>query len=379
MARVEEIVRDRAGIISEATNVIERVCRFPDEQASTGLIPRSFVVISQSSQPRWLVPEKVRSALPVFRSWRPYGTKSRLQWQGVIAACSSNLLPLLPGVRAVQAGCNLSYWNMQLRGFSEEWEMLGHIGNPSPTQKAIFFFLHGGSIKAVAKVPLTMEAKAAILNEAAILNVIKEKQIVPEVLSTDVVCGTAAQSWIAGKPVSRKFQQPHLDFLLRLACNECSVRLSAFQNLLASEMENFDRPESERKFVKQAFDLLGLDEEWMAFTEHRDFAPWNVRRFADGRITLIDWEWAVEKSLPWQDVCRYFYIQDYLFREGKNVWEVLISHPLLRAYARKCNLTRNSMRSLTSYYLLRTLFEDYRHGEYARYNYTLRQIRLLFE
>ncbi|HZU09930.1 MAG TPA: aminoglycoside phosphotransferase family protein [Pseudacidobacterium sp.] len=273
--------------------------------------------------------------------------------------------------------CNLPYWKTQLNGLSAEWEILGHVGNPSPTQKAIFFFLDKDSVRAVAKIPLSVQAKAAILNEAAILRRVKAQYIVPEVLFTDEEHGVVAQSWMQGRHISRRFREEHLDFLLGLGCNGCTIRLSDFRNALATQLSCFDRPKTEMQGIEQALSLLENDEELMAFIEHRDFAPWNIRLLADGKITLIDWEWAVENSLPWQDICRYFYIQDYLFNESKNVWDILTSNALLQTYARKCRLSKETLRGLTSYYLLRTFFEDWTEGQHKRCAYTLRQIQFL--
>ena len=57
---------------------------------------------------------------------------------------------------------------------------------------------------------------------------------------------------------------------------------------------------------------------------------------ADGRLTLLDWEWAVEKSLPWQDMCRYFYIQDVLFHgPGTSLGKTLTTDPLIQEYMQK--------------------------------------------
>jgi len=375
--KTETNLLDGPDAILRSKSLLESIFRFPAAVDAVGLPQRKFHVISQGDQPRWIVPENNRSALTVFKSWRPYGTKSRLQWHGVIAASSMNLLPLLPEVKTVEMNCNLPYWKTQLNGLSAEWEILGHVGNPSPTQKAIFFFLDKDSVRAVAKIPLSVQAKAAILNEAAILRRVKAQYIVPEVLFTDEEHGVVAQSWMQGRHISRRFREEHLDFLLGLGCNGCTIRLSDFRNALATQLSCFDRPKTEMQGIEQALSLLENDEELMAFIEHRDFAPWNIRRLADGKITLIDWEWAVENSLPWQDICRYFYIQDYLFNESKNVWDILTSNALLQTYARKCRLSKEALRGLTSYYLLRTLFEDWTEGQHKRCAYTLRQIQFL--
>jgi hypothetical protein len=361
----------------EAT--VQRIFLFPDQEPGPIHPEKEFLVIFQGKDPRWIVPNRSRAALPVFQSWRPYGTKTRVQWAGVVAACRWNALVLLPGIKKTRAQCNLAYWAEHIQNVHSGWDILGHIGNPSPTQKAILFFLDRHSIPAVAKIPLTEAAATAILNEAAVLRRMRKKHIVPEVVFEDPERGIAAQSWVVGQPAARRFGEEHLDFLLRLSCEGHSARLSMYRDGMIALLQKLPWQKLEWQQIEAAVSLLDNEEDLPAFTEHRDFAPWNIRRLSDGSITLIDWEWAIEHGLPWLDVCRYFYIQDYLFQESKNVWELLKSHPLLRKYASGCGLSARAIRGLTAYYLLRSLHEDVNSGEKERAQYIFRQVQSLLQ
>ncbi|MGC1361515.1 MAG: hypothetical protein WA826_10090, partial [Silvibacterium sp.] len=127
--------------------------------------------------------------------------------------------------------------------------------------------------------------------------------------------------------------------------------------------------------LSDALSSLEVRDELRACVEHGDFAPWNLRRLADGRLALIDWEWAVEEGLPWQDACRYFYMQDYLFRESADVWKILMTNPLLEEYRRHFELSPEAVRGLTVRYLLRYLCEEHAEGNRGGAEYAARKIR----
>ena len=66
----------------------------------------------------------------------------------------------------------------------------------------------------------------------------------------------------------------------------------------------------DRSVLSRGLDLLNYDRPLRAFVEHRDFAPWNLKWIRRGVLGLLDWEWAVSKGFPWQDISRYFYLND---------------------------------------------------------------------
>lgn len=331
-------------------------------------------IISQSGVPRWVLPENTRRAVTVLKSWKPYKVTSRLQWGAIVASCRLNALAALPGVRRETVHCDSSYWRTHLPGFSDSLEIVAYVGNPFPTRKAILFFVdERANVQGIAKVPIYPAAKLAILNEARILTRLRDRLPLPQVLFCSEQEGIAAQSWMEGINISRRFAEEHLELLTRFGSGNARVRLSDCREELEERIVPLGNVDS--KLLKRALTLLESPNELRACVEHGDFVPWNLRRLADGRLTLIDWEWAVEAGFPWQDVCRYFYLQDFLFREAGDVWKTMMSNPLLEQYRREFELSYEAVQGLTLRYLLRYLCEEHAEGNQDRVDYATRKIR----
>ena len=355
---------------------------FPSEgEPLSNLIPQATRIstIPQGVEPRWIILGDPAKALPVLKSWRPFKLSSQVQWNAVLFAASLKLLSRLPNVKSDKILIDKRYWQERLEGFSDRWHAVLHVGNSSYTRKAIVFFIgEDASIEAVAKVPLTSAAGAAIMNEASVLQHLQGVDNLPRVLFEDAQRGVAAQTFLDGKAVSRKFTAEHVALLGRLANNGATIRLSEFRPAIVAGLDALDLP-VDRSLLLQAVDLLNFDGELPEFVEHRDFAPWNLKRLRDGSLTLLDWEWAVEKSLPWQDMCRYFYIQDVLFHGPGKVWEVLTGDPLIQEYLQKFSIPSAALPGLTMHYLLRVLCMDWKNKDRVLTDYTLKQIRTLLD
>lgn len=338
---------------------------------------RTIHVIPQDKEPRWIILGDPRKALPVLSSWRPYTMSSRLQWKAVRFVTSMNLLPRLPGVVNSSASIECSYWHRNLLHFSARWTPVVHIGIPSHTRKAIVFFLgEDRLVKAVAKVPLTPAAADAILNEASVLDCLRTAEYLPRILFQDSERGVAAQSWLDGEPVSREFTPAHVELLSLLANPNTTTRVSDYRAEVSAELDSLDMP-FDRSVLSQALDLLNFDEPLQGFVEHRDFAPWNLKWLADGSLGLLDWEWAVPNGLPWQDACRFFYLNDVHFDGPGRVWEAMNANHLLGLYRQRFEIPTAALPALTMHYLLRVLCMDWQSGSPHIAQYTFRQIQLL--
>lgn len=349
----------------------------PDTASNNNRTRRRYTVIPQGQEPRWVIVGSPRRALPVLGSWRPFKLKSRLQWQAILAVSRLGMLSRLPGVLQAETEMDATYWAHRL-GFADDWQIVFHLGNPSHTRKVIAFFLDKRSeVRAVAKLPLTEAAGGAILNEAAILEHLQARSPVPRVLFSDLDRGIAAQSFLHGAPTSRRLTAKHIDLLASLAETNATVRLSDFHDSFATwtsrGISQLALPLSQES-VARALKFLEDTTELPAFVEHRDFAPWNVKRLPNGELTLIDWEWAERGSLPWQDVCRFFYMQDQLFHGSGEVWSTLTTHPLLEGYLRRFEIPRGVLPGLTIHYLLRNLCLDLSNGEHDTAPYLVRQL-----
>lgn len=350
---------------------------FPAERGA-GAWETPVHIIPQGTEPRWMILGDPRRALPVLQSWRPYNIGSRARWQMVLLAAASGMLARLPGVINSSARIDLSYWD-RISKLVENGTAVIHVGNRSHTRKAIVFFPgEDKRVQALAKVPLVMAAAGAILNEAAILQRLQALTHLPRVLFRDLDRGVAAQSWLEGDPVSKSFTPAHIELLSKLVNPGSVTRISEFASEIAAELDSVDLP-FDRLLIRRGLSMLECDRPLPGFLEHRDFAPWNLKRLGDGSLTLIDWEWAVPNSLPWQDICRYFYVRDALFKGPGKVYERMSSSPLLRKYCDRFAIPIQALPALTMHYLLRVLIMDWRAGNVGLAKHSFREIKSIIE
>jgi len=334
-------------------------------------------VISQSDEPRWIIVGDTRKAFPVLRSWRPFNLSSRVRWNVVSLAAFGRVLERLPGVKFSRARIDHSYWQDRLPGPPKSWNVVIHIGNPSHTRKATAFFIsEDGQITAVGKVPLTRIAGRSILNEADVLLRLQQWEWLPRVLLQDPGRGIAAQSWLVGEPVGRSFTSAHLNLLCRFANKSDTIRISDQRESIEAQLNALDSS-FDHVTLSRALKILEFDQPLPSFVEHRDFAPWNLKRLSSGDLGLVDWEWAVTKSLPFQDACRFFYMSDAVFDGPGGVWESMSNNPLLQTYCARFAIPGNALRPLVMHYLLRVLCMDAEINNTRLTNYTYRQIQVL--
>ena len=336
-------------------------------------------VIPQGDEPRWIIVGSPKKALPVLKSWAPWKTASRVRWSGVRAAAAINALPMIPGVENSRSRIDVSYWRGSLPFFPESWNAVIHVGSFSHTRKAILFLIENGErILCAVKVPLMAGAAGAILNEGAILDRLRRFEYLPHVLFRDGERGVVAQSWLEGKPVGRKFTTAHLDLLNSLSTPGVAPTMADCRNEIARGLGSADLP-FDRSPLARGLEMLDFNEPLPRFIEHRDFAPWNLKWMPSGALGLLDWEWAEADGLPWQDVCRYFYLDDVHFNGGGRVWEAMNSNDLLRAYLNRFEIPLKALPALTMRYLLRELLMEWNGGNVWLAKYAYGQIQALIE
>lgn len=347
---------------------------FPAGKSSVAAFELPIHVIPQGIEPRWILIGDPRPAARVLASWRPFKMSTRLRWSAVIAAASVGALARLPGVTTTLASIDMGYWQQRLPGFVHGGPMVLHIGNPSHTRKATLFFVaRDGNANVAGKVPLRESAAQAILNEADILRQLGNADYHPSPLFHDPENGIAAQTWLEGEPAGRQLISAHMDLLARFATPEATIRISSLRDEIAADLEAADPP-FDRAVLSRALDLLEDDRSLPVFLEHRDFAPWNLKRLPGGSTGAIDWEWAVPHSLPCQDIFRYFYIQDALFNGPGSVWPILNQHPLVQAYLRRFDIPAESLPALAMHYHLRAMAADWKSGNTALAEYAFGEI-----
>jgi hypothetical protein len=355
---------------------------FPERDFFEGVssaVKVSVFVIPQSGEPRWIIVGDPRQALGVLRSWNPWNTASRLRWSAVKLAASTGVLARMPRVEHGAFQIRTSYWRHGLPRFSERLNAVVHVGTPSHTRKAIVFFIRDdGNVECAAKVPLVEGGAKAILNEAAMLNRMKDFENLPRLIFQDPERAIAAQSWLEGRPVSRGFSQAHLDLVSALVNAGRSARVSEFRSETEADLAQIDLPFN-RSVLARGLELLEFDTPMQSVVEHRDFAPWNLKWVRSGVLGLLDWEWSVPDGLPWQDICRFFYLDDVHFDGPGRVWEAMASNELLLSYRRRFEIPPAALLPLTMRYLLHVLAMDWISGNERLASYTFRQIERLLE
>ena len=350
---------------------------FPSVGGGPGRIDAQVCVIPQGIEPRWMVIGDPKLAAMVLGSWRPFKIGTRLRWSAVVKASTLGALSRLPSVITHRASINLSYWLGSIPGLDEHGTLVLHIGNPSHTRKATTFFIHPDrQCKAAAKIPLAEGAAPAILNEAEILQQLGDGDYHPRPMFQDSGRSIAAQTWLEGEPVGREMTSAHMDLLARFAVPGAKVRVAGHRASIAAELDTVDLP-FDREILNRALEFLDYDRPLPAFVEHRDFAPWNLKRLPGGRTGAIDWEWGLLCSLPCQDIFRYFYIQDALLNGPGNVWPTLNSHPLVQAHCRRFEIPPDALPALAMYYQLRVLATDWKTGNTGLAEYAFSQISAL--
>jgi Phosphotransferase enzyme family len=273
-----------------------------------------YVAVPGNAQVRWLLPADGKALGNVLASWTPYRSTSRLAWATVKAASCMGAITELPGVSVVEV----------VRSRAIDWRSLGwrwhdapipvvYVGTPGPRRKAVVHLIEheSATCRAVVKVPLCGEAQTAVLHEADVLAALKEEgfQPAPELLHVERAKGLATQSFLGGRPSSRKLEAGHGRLLQSLTLRRETTSLCEHAERWKLEVAGLRLPEC----VEAAVYQLADDEPLPACWQHGDFTPWNIRRVVDGRLLLLDWEEARRYGLPLCDAFHFLHMQDFLF------------------------------------------------------------------
>jgi hypothetical protein len=327
-----------------------------------GVRAAGFVAIPGHGEARWLLPKARCEIADVLASWMPYRLKSRFGWAAVRAASKVGRLAELPGTAQVQVECPRA----------EDWAEFGwrsreapipviYVGTPGPRRKAVVHLVGAetGECKAVVKIPLTDEARFAVLQEALVLEVLAADGFAwaPRLLYVDRDKGIATQTFVEGRSGTRKLG-PELWRLLS------ALMLPGETTTLSSQaqqwLEQFGDV-SDGSCVAQVVAQLRDDSPLQACWEHGDFAPWNIKRLGDGRCALIDWEDAQRCGLPLLDAFRFLHMQDLLFNGKPRLHARDLYEP-----AKELRVTPAQCNDLEAAYLVRAYMASQRDGNLRR-------------
>jgi hypothetical protein len=121
--------------------------------------------------------------------------------------------------------------------------------------------------------------------------------------------GVVTQAFVQGRPGSRKLDADHWRLLRSLMLGGETTSLRAHAERWELDAIGMRLPES----VQIALDAIADNSPVPACRQHGDFVPWNIRRIADGRLALLDWEEARRGGLPLCDAFHFLHMQDFLF------------------------------------------------------------------
>jgi hypothetical protein len=278
----------------------------------------TYVAVPGNEMARWLLPAKSPEIGRVLASWAPYRLWSRVAWRAVCAASGLARVADIPGVSVleVEGTRNADWESMGWRGGEPPIPVI-YLGTPGARRKAVVHLVDrtSGLCKAVVKVPLTEEAKAAIRREAEVLEALATEghECSPRLLHVDWARGITTQTFVEGRPGSRRLT-PDCWRLLR------SLLLPGETTTLAEHAENWEREikqagedSADNRNVAAAIDELRDDYRLPACWEHGDFTPWNIKQLPGGGCVLLDWEDAQRRGLPLQDAYHFLHMQDWLF------------------------------------------------------------------
>ena len=169
----------------------------------------TFVAVPGNEMARWLLPAGAPEIGRVLASWAPYRWWSRVGWTAVRAASQIGRVAGIPGVSLLEVeGTPASDWASLGWQVSEPPIPVVYVGTPGCKRKAVVHLVEraSGECKAVVKVPLTQEAKAAVLHEAEVLDALAREncELSPRLLHVDWARAISTQTFVEGRPGARK-------------------------------------------------------------------------------------------------------------------------------------------------------------------------------
>jgi hypothetical protein len=287
----------------------------------SGAEPATYVAVPESETARWLLPAGSPEIGSVLANWAPYRLSSRVGWAAVRAASRIGRLAAIPGVAMLEVeGSRGADWASLGWRSSEPPIPVIYLGTPGSKRKAVVHLVErvSGECQAIVKVPLTDEAKTAVLHEAEVLRALKAEgyEIAPRLLHVDWAQGISTQTFVEGRPGLRRLAPEYWRTLCSLLLPGETTSLPEHAEKWAEIVFSPNDDGQERRRVIEALEELHDAASLPACWQHGDFAPWNIKRLPNGGCALLDWEDAERKGLPLQDAYHFLHMQDFLF-EGR--------------------------------------------------------------
>ena len=351
----------------------------PLSQSLRGGRDGEFVAVPGKGTPRWLLPSEPYTIDRTLAGWSPYRISSRLKWAAVRAAHRAGCLSVLPGASHVNIpGAAEIDWRAVGWSSKASPVPLVHVGTPGISRKAVVHLANpsSGACEAIVKVPLTEVARAAILHEANVLEILADENYpyAPRLLYVDREHGVATQTFIDGKAGARRFTDDYSTALRSLMLTGERTTIIGHAVEWQEELERAAASGLDAGTMTAAIAELTDVDPVPACWVHGDFAPWNIRRLPDGSVALIDWEDAQRSGLPLQDAFHFSHMQDYLFgaRPRAHANDV-------ECFARKIGISMPQCHKLEIAYLVHTYLRRLAMGEVAHSRHLLAALRVVLK
>ena len=250
-----------------------------------------YVAVPGNEKARWLLPAKCPEIGGVLANWAPYRLSARAAWTAVRAANKLGRVTDLPGAALFEAeGAGESdWWALGWRSAEAPVPVI-YLGTPGPQRKAVVHLVErkSGKCKAVVKVPLADEAKATVLHEAEVLEALAAERYesAPRLLHAGLAKGITTQSFVEGRSGARRLGPSAWRLLHSLVLPGRETSLAEYTGEWKEALDCHAEARTENNFVAKVMEDVGDDSPLPACWEHGDFAPWNIKRLADGRGAL---------------------------------------------------------------------------------------------
>jgi len=272
-----------------------------------------FVAIEGGDGLRWIIPADLGPSSHVLADWRPYKRSSRLAWRIVQVASQAGILSRVPGTRLFEVDLTGIEWADYgwLRSYPPC--VITYVGTAGPHQKLVCTFVdpHAAAAILVVKFPLVDSANSLLWREYENLNTLvnEGRDIGPHPLRIDGQIRFTVQSYLQGRPVGVAIGQAHLDFLAGLVQPRRHLELRTARSELYTRRDYLASIGALSGAAHDMVTSLLEDGAWNgvvpAVRIHGDFAPWNLKRRPDGRLSAIDWEDSEENGLPYVDLLHF--------------------------------------------------------------------------
>jgi hypothetical protein len=269
-----------------------------------------FVAIAGQDGLRWIIPARLGAASRVLSNWHPWNAKSRLAWRVIRFSSHSGILSLLPGTHTFEFGLSDVAW--QEFGWTQTYPPLvvTYVGTVGPHQKLVCSFVdpHSFETSMVVKFPLAEMAKDQLRRDYNSLCELidEERDLGPKPLHMDSQARFAAQSFLPGRPEDVPFTDAHLAFQLALVRGGKRLRLDAVRGEVGSQRDALVAKGLLNGAALDWIDKLLNSGDWSgtvpSVRTHGDFAPWNLKRSANGAVHAVDWEDSAPNDLPYIDL-----------------------------------------------------------------------------